>query len=85
MEHKKMKRVNVIIESDVYEKARAVAFIRKESISGIFREAMREWMSGHFDKKAELLLSESDERKLLKILESDEFVPADEAKKTLRS
>ena len=80
-----MKRVNVIIETDVYEKARAVAFIRKESISEIFREAMREWMSGHFDKKAELLLSESDERKLLKILESDEFVSSDTAKKTLRS
>ena len=85
MERKKMKRVNVIIETDVYEKARAVAFIRKESISEIFREAMREWMSGHLDKKSELLLSESDERKLLKILESDEFVSSDTVKKTLRS
>lgn len=80
-----MKRVNLIIESDVYEKARAVAFIRKESISEIFRKAIREWMSGHFDKKAELLLSESDEHKLLKILESDEFISAEEAKKTLKS
>lgn len=80
-----MKRVNVIIESDIYEKARVVAFLRKESISEIFRKAIREWMSAHIDKKAELLLTESDERKLLKILESDEFVPSDIAKKSLGS
>lgn len=85
MEPKKMKRVNVIIESDVYEKARAVAFLRKESISEIFRKALREWMSGHVDKRAELLLSETDERKLLEILESDEFVTANEAKTILKS
>ena len=80
-----MKRVNVIIESDVYEKARAIAFLRKESISKIFRKALREWMSKNTDKRAELLLSESDERKLLKILESEEFVSSDNAKKLLRS
>jgi hypothetical protein len=85
MERKKMKRVNVIIESDVYERARAVAFLRKESISEIFREAMREWMSTHLDKRVELLLSASDERKLLKILESDEFASAGKANKLLRS
>ncbi len=85
MEHKEMKRVNVIVESEIYEKARAVAFIRKESISEIFRKAIREWMADHVDRKAELLLSEKDERKLLKILESNDFVSAEEAKKSLKS
>ena len=79
-----MKRVNVIVESDIYEKARAVAFVRKESISEIFRKAIREWMSGHFDGKAELLLTEKDERRLLKIIESDEFVSAADAKSILK-
>ena len=35
------------------------------------------------DAKTELLLSEKDERKLLRILESDEFVTAASAKKSL--
>jgi sugar/nucleoside kinase (ribokinase family) len=76
-----MKRVNVIIESEIYEKARAVAFVRKVSISEIFRKAIKEWMQSHLDKRAVLLLSESDEEKLLKILESDEFVSSEKAKK----
>jgi hypothetical protein len=84
MEHKKMRRVNVIVESDIYEKARAVAFVRKESISEIFRQAIREWLSGHLDGKAELLLSETDEHRLLKIIESDEFVAAVDAKSILK-
>ena len=42
-------------------------------------------LSCHMDKRAEILLSETDERKLLKILESDEFVGADEAKTILKS
>jgi hypothetical protein len=79
-----MKRVNIIIDSDLYDKARAIAFIKRESISEIFRKALREWMAKNLDKKAGILLSEHDEERLLKILESDEFLPSSKAKKSLR-
>jgi len=78
-----MKRVNIVIDSDLYDKARAVAFIKRESISGIIRKALREWMARNLDKKAQILLSEDDEERLLKILESDEFLPSQKAKKSL--
>jgi len=78
-----MKRVNIIIDSDLYDKARAIAFIKRESISEIFRKALREWMAKNLDKKAKILLSERDEERLLMILESDEFLPSRKAKKSL--
>jgi hypothetical protein len=78
-----MKRINIIIESDLYDKARAIAFIKRESISEIIRKALRECMAKNLGKKAEILLSEHDEERLLKILESDEFLPSPKAKKSL--
>jgi len=83
MERKKMKRVNVIIEADLYQKARVIAFVRGQSISEIFRTALGTWLSLHLDEKAELVLTETDERKLIKILTTDEFIPAENAKKKL--
>jgi Arc/MetJ-type ribon-helix-helix transcriptional regulator len=83
MDKKQMKRVNVIIDSDLYDQARAMAFLRKASISEIIRNALREWMKKNLDRKAEILLSETEEKKLLKILETDEFIPASKVKKLL--
>jgi Arc/MetJ-type ribon-helix-helix transcriptional regulator len=83
MEKAKMKRVNLIIDSDLYDKARAMAFLRRASISEIVRKALREWMERNLDKKAEILLQETEEKKLLKILESDEFIPSSRVKKLL--
>ena len=83
MERKAMKRVNIVIEADLYDKARALAFVRRKSISEIVRTALKESLARNMDPKAELLVSEKDERKLLKILESDEFVPAAAVKKSL--
>ena len=78
-----MKRVNIIIETDLYDKARAMAFLRRASISEIVRRALREWMERNLDKKAEILLSETEEKRLLKILETDEFIPSSRVKKLL--
>ena len=78
-----MKRVNVILDSDLYDKARTMAFLRRASISEIIRKALREWMEKNLDKKAEILLSETEEERLLKILETEEFVPASKVKKLL--
>jgi hypothetical protein len=83
MEKKPMKRVNVILEADLYDKARVVAFVKKRSLSGIVRDALREWLSANIDVKAELLLSEKDARRVLRIIETDEFVSLKDAKKSL--
>jgi hypothetical protein len=83
MEKKAMKRVNVILEAELYDKARVVGFIRKRSLSEIVREALREWLNMNVDERAELILSEKDERELLKILAEDEFIPFEQAKKEL--
>jgi Arc/MetJ-type ribon-helix-helix transcriptional regulator len=83
MEKKAMKRVNVILETELYDKARVVGFIRKKSLSEIVRDALRDWLSMNVDDRTELILSEKDERRLLKILAEDDFVPLDQVKKSL--
>jgi len=83
MERKKMKRVNIILESELYDRARTVAFVKRKSLSEIVRNALKQWLAINVDPKVELLLSETEENKLLKILESEEFVPSDKAKKSL--
>ena len=60
---KRMKRVNVILETELYDKARVVGFIRKKSLSEIVRDALRDWLTTNVDEKAELVLSEKDERR----------------------
>jgi len=78
-----MKRVNVILEADLYDKARIVAFVKRKSLSAIVRGALSEWLTRNVDAGTELLIAEKDEKRLLKILASDEFIPAESAKKTL--
>ncbi len=85
MERKRMKRVNIILEADLYDKARVVAFVKKKSLSEIVRNALSAWLSANIDAEAELILSERDERRLLKILTSGEFIPLDKAKKSFGS
>lgn len=83
MEKKRMKRVNVILETDLYDKARVVGFLRKKSLSEIIRDALRDWLNSNVDEKTKLVLVEKDERRLLKILAENDFVPLDDAKKSL--
>jgi len=83
MEKKVMKRVNVILEAELYDKARVVGFIRKKSLSEIVRDALREWLKSNVDERAELVFTEKDERELLRILAEDEFIPIEQAKKEL--
>lgn len=78
-----MKRVNVILEADLYDKARVVAFVKKRSLSGIVRDALREWISSNADVKSELVLSTKDARRILRILETDEFISLEDAKKIM--
>ncbi len=78
-----MKRVNIILESELYDRARTVAFVKRKSLSEIVRNALKQWLAINVDPKVELFLSETEENKLLKILESEEFVASDKAKKSL--
>lgn len=78
-----MKRVNLILEADLYDRARVLAFVRRKSLSEVVRGALRDWLARNADEKTDLLLSEKDEHRLLKILSSEEFVPSPKAKKSL--
>lgn len=77
-----MKRLNITIDSDLYEKARALAFIKRVSISQIIRTSLSDWLEKK-NKIIEGILSEQDEDKLLKILENDEFIESDDVKSKL--
>jgi Arc/MetJ-type ribon-helix-helix transcriptional regulator len=78
-----MRRINVIINEDLYRKAKAVAFLRNESLSEIIRSSLGEWLQKRMGKREELILSARDEKEILDILASDEFLTSEELKKSL--
>jgi hypothetical protein len=78
-----MRRINVIINEDLYRKAKAVAFLRNESLSEIIRNSLDEWIQKRIGKREELILSAKDEKEILDILASDEFLTPEELKKSL--
>jgi len=78
-----MRRINVLINEDLYRKARAVAFLRNESLSEIIRSSLDEWIKKKMGKREELILSAKDEKEILDILASDEFLTSEELKKSL--
>ncbi len=63
------------------KKAKALSFFRNVSISEIIRTSLRAWINKIIGKKEELILSAKDEKEILEILSSDEFVSAEEANK----
>ena len=77
-----MKRLNITIDSDLYEKARALAFIKRVSISQIIRTSLSDWLEKN-KKMIDRVLSEQDEDRLLKILKNDEFIESEEVKSKL--
>jgi Arc/MetJ-type ribon-helix-helix transcriptional regulator len=78
-----MRRINVIINEDLYRKAKAVAFLRNKSLSEIIRSSLDEWIQKRMGKREELILSAKDEKEILDILASDEFLTSEELKKSL--
>jgi len=77
-----MRRINIIINEDLYRKAKAVAFLRNESLSEIIRSSLGEWIQKRMGKREELILSAKDEKEILDILASDEFLTSKELKKS---
>ncbi|MBC8358330.1 MAG: ribbon-helix-helix protein, CopG family [Candidatus Aminicenantes bacterium] len=83
MEDKMKRRLNITIDEELYKKIKALAFFRDESISEIIRKSLRAWIDKKIGKKEELILSAKDEKEILEILSSDEFVSSEEAKEIL--
>jgi len=74
------RRLNITIDEELYEKVKAVSFFRNESISEIIRTSLRAWIEKIIGKKEELILSAQDEKEILEIPSSDEFVSSEEVK-----
>jgi len=77
------RRLNITIDEELYRKVRALSFFRNESISEIIRTSLKAWIDKKIGKKENLILSAKDEKEILKILSSDEFVTSEEAKEIL--
>ena len=73
-----MKRLNITIDEELYKKVKALSFFRSESISEIIRKSLRDWIAKHIGKKEDLFLSAKDEKEVLEILSSDEFLTSEE-------
>ena len=79
-----MKRLNITIGEDLYRKVKALSFFRNESISEIIRKSLQAWIEKKMGRKEELILTAKDEKEILEILSSDEFVPSEEVKEALK-
>ncbi len=77
------KRLNITIDEELYKKVRALSFFRNESISEIIRRSLKAWIEKKIGKKENLILSAKDEKEILEILATDEFVTSEEAKEIL--
>ena len=77
-----MQRLNLTIDENLYEQARAFSFLEKKPISQILRESLKEYFNNH-EKKAqsELLLGSKDTAEVLAVLKNDEFASNDDFKK----
>jgi hypothetical protein len=75
-----MHRLNLTIDENLYEKARAFSFLENKSISQMIRESLIEYLDKSKEKKAqvELLLEATDEKEILSILKNDTFSSQDE-------
>ena len=79
-----MKRLNITIDEELYRKVKALSFFRNESISEIIRKSLQAWIDKKMSKKEELFLSAEDEKEILDILSSDEFIPSEDVKRSLK-
>lgn len=79
-----MKRLNIMIDEELYRKVKAMSFFRNESISEIIRKSLQAWIEKKMSKKEELILSAEDEKEILEILSSEEFISSEEVKRSLK-
>ncbi|PHR74449.1 MAG: hypothetical protein COA66_01265 [Arcobacter sp.] len=77
-----MHRLNLTIDEELYEQARAFSFIEKKSISQMIRESLGEYLSKNSKTKeqAKLILEADDEKEILEILANEKFTSNDDFK-----
>ncbi len=77
-----MHRLNITIDESLYEQARAISFIEKKSISKIIRESLKEYIEKNktLKEQSDLVLNADDEKEILEILKSDEFISDEDFK-----
>ena len=70
-----MHRLNLTIDEELYEQARAVSFIEKKSISQMIRESLSEYIekNSKIKQQADLILEADDEKEILSILANEKF------------
>jgi hypothetical protein len=75
-----MHRLNLTIDEELYEKARAFSFLENKSISQMIRESLGEYLDKNKEKsdKAQLLLEADDEDEILAIIKNDDFTNQDD-------
>lgn len=66
-----VRRVNFTIEDSLYQKVRAISFIKNKSVSEIIRESLSNFMSKDLQEKAEEVLSIEEENELVKKIQPD--------------
>lgn len=78
-----MHRLNLTIDEELYEQARAFSFVEKKSISQIVRESLSEYIAQNSKtkKQADLILEAEDEEEILSILKNDTFSSNEDFKK----
>jgi hypothetical protein len=77
-----MQRLNLTIDKELYEQARAFSFIQKKPISQIIRESLAQYLNANIEtkQKATLLLEADDEEEILRILKEDDFLSSESFK-----
>ena len=74
------KALNIQIEEKLYEEIRAISFIRKSPMAVVVREFLREKVEDqkNNNEKVPLILEADDEKKILDIIQKDEWLSEDE-------
>lgn len=75
-----MHRLNLTIDEDLYEKARAFSFLENKSISQMIRESLADYLDKSKEKsnQVKLLLEAEDEEEILAIMKNEEFISQDD-------
>lgn len=70
-----MHRLNLTIDEELFERARAVSFLEKKSISEMIRESLGAYLESRSKLRAQasLVLEAEDEQELMRILKEDTF------------
>lgn len=77
------KDLHVKIDPNLYDKIRTLSFSERKTISEIVRDGLEQYFKVKSDvnKDLELLLEESDEKRILSILQKNEIVSWSDLKK----